>query len=266
MMKQILLITDGCSNVGISPVTAAAHAHAEGMVVNVIGVIEQGDLNKKAGIEIEEMARAGGGMSRIVSARQLTQTVQLVTRKTVAHTIQQVVNEELKHILGESTLEDLPPQQRSRVVQVMDELEETSSLQIALLIDVSASMKPKLNAVKEAISDLMLSLQARQGKSEICVFHFPGREHQIACMDLDWTDQAVSLTNVLNQIKMGGTTPTGPALIEVVEFMTQSRKFVMRQDRVSGQTSSSWISSAKEASNPPSVHHSKDGMFVDYII
>ncbi len=32
------MITDGCSNVGIDPVIAAAHAQAEDIIVNVIGV------------------------------------------------------------------------------------------------------------------------------------------------------------------------------------------------------------------------------------
>ena len=38
-MKQIMLITDGCSNVGESPVMAAALARQEGITVNVVGVV-----------------------------------------------------------------------------------------------------------------------------------------------------------------------------------------------------------------------------------
>ncbi|MGO4369896.1 hypothetical protein AB4Z21_03675, partial [Paenibacillus sp. MCAF20] len=54
-MKQILLITDGCSNVGLSPVVAAAHAHSEGISVNVVGVLDQGDYGKQSRDETDGM-------------------------------------------------------------------------------------------------------------------------------------------------------------------------------------------------------------------
>lgn len=60
-MKQILLITDGCSNVGISPVIAAAQAKAEGIVVNVIGLLNEHEIDEMGADEIQEIARAGGG-------------------------------------------------------------------------------------------------------------------------------------------------------------------------------------------------------------
>lgn len=59
-MRQILLITDGCSNVGVSPVVAAAHAKEEGITVNVIGVVDQGELGMLGAEEIREIAEAGG--------------------------------------------------------------------------------------------------------------------------------------------------------------------------------------------------------------
>src|SRR5690606_6666865 len=101
MMKQIIILTDGCSNEGISPIAAAAHAYQEGIVVNVIGVVDNGAMNGERGMEeISEIARAGGGMSRLVTAAVLAQTVQMMTRKTVVQTIHQVVNRELRQILG----------------------------------------------------------------------------------------------------------------------------------------------------------------------
>ena len=104
----------------------------------------------------------------------------MMTRKTVVQTIQQAVNKELKQILGEKepkTVTDLEPAS-ARVVEVMDDMAETTALQVILLIDVSASMKPKLAAVEEGIRDLMLSLQARIGQSKLSVFHFPGPQRR----------------------------------------------------------------------------------------
>ncbi|MBD2848415.1 hypothetical protein IDH44_24805 [Paenibacillus sp. IB182496] len=218
-MKQILLITDGCSNVGVSPVVAAAHAQSEGVAVNVVGVLDEGDIGEYGAAEIREIAAAGGGLSRLVNTRELSRTVQMMTRKTVMHTIQSAVHNELRHVLGEGSIEALPPEKRSDVVRVMDELGEKAELRVALLIDASASMKPKLQAVEEAIKDLMLSLQARQGKSRICVFHFPGSRHGEDCRRLlDWTDKMSEIPSLFAKLHMQGTTPTGPALMQVIDF------------------------------------------------
>ena len=218
-MKQILLITDGCSNVGLSPIVAAAQAYSEGITINVVGVLDGGDVGEYGAKEIQEIAHAGGGMSRMVNTRQLSQTVQMMTRKTVVQTIQQAVQKELKSVLGGSGfIEELPPEKRSEVVRVIDELGETSKLRVALLIDASASMKSKMAAVEEAIRDLMLSLQSRQGESEISVFHFPGNgSSDDVTLDLDWTTNLSGVQTLFPKLQMRGTTPTGPALLQVVE-------------------------------------------------
>ena len=185
-MKQIMLITDGCSNVGESPVMAAALAKQEGIIVNVVGIVDYGTIGELGSLEISEIAKAGGGMSRLSGTQNLAKTMQMLTRKTVVQTIQHAVNKELRQILGDATVEDLPPDKRSQVVEVIDELSENSDLDVALLIDASASMKPKLAAVEEAIRDMMLSLGARKGNSKLAVFHFPGlRGGEDAVLDLD---------------------------------------------------------------------------------
>jgi Ca-activated chloride channel homolog len=251
-MKQILLITDGCSNVGISPITAAAHAKAEGITVNVIGITDRNEIGEQGATEVHEIARAGGGMSRLVSSAQLSQTVQMMTRKTVVATIQQAVSKELKSILGDAKLESLPPEQRSKVVHVIDDLTESSRVQVALLIDASASMRPKLQAVKEAIYDLQLSLQSRMGESLISVFHFPGNltgEQEVE-QDLDWTSDLANLNHLFYKLNMKGTTPTGPALLKVVQF-------------VNGYADEIHRTSQSAAGYQPAA---KDGMLSDYVV
>lgn len=87
----------------------------------------------------------------------------------------------------------------------MDELTETTPLRIALLIDASASMKPKLAAVEEAIRDLALSLEAREGSSEIAVFHFPGRSSsEDAALDMDWSSNVSEVRSLFSRMKMRG--------------------------------------------------------------
>ncbi|MFC5530030.1 vWA domain-containing protein [Cohnella yongneupensis] len=222
-MKQILLITDGGSNVGDSPVVAAAQAYAEGITVNVAGIVDEGAIGEYGATEIAEIAKAGGGISRIVTSVQLSRTVQMMTRQTIAGSIRQAVNQELKQLFGVDNVGALPPTKRSEVVKVMEEMEETMSLSVALLIDASASMKPKLHAVEEAIRDLTLSLQAREGKSQVAVFHFPGNSQDELCMlDAEWTSNASKIGSLFGKIRMKGTTPTGPALMQVVEYIRET--------------------------------------------
>jgi Ca-activated chloride channel family protein len=222
-MNQILLITDGGSNVGESPVVAAAQAFAEGITVNVAGVIDEGTIGEYGAAEIAEIARAGGGISQIVTTRQLSRTVQMMTRQTVAGSIRQAVNQELRQLFGVESIGSLPPGKSAEVVKVMEEMEETVSLSVALLIDASASMKPKLHAVGEAVRDLTLSLQARTGNSRVAVFHFPGNEEHAYCiMDSNWTANAAQIGSLFGRIRMRGTTPTGPALLQVVDFIHET--------------------------------------------
>ena len=97
-LRQILLITDGCSNHGEDPIAMASLAKEQGITVNVIGVLDQDTIDESGLREIEGIALSGGGISQVVYAKQLSQTVQMVTRKAMTQTLQGVVNRELKQI------------------------------------------------------------------------------------------------------------------------------------------------------------------------
>jgi Ca-activated chloride channel homolog len=222
-IRQILLITDGCSNQGEDPIAMAALAKEQGISVNVIGVMEQDVIDEKGMTEIEGIAMSGGGVSQIVYAQQLSQTVQMVTRKAMTQTIQGVVNRELQQILGRSqTIEDLPPEKRGEVMEVVDELGETVELEVLILVDTSASMKHKLPTVKEALLDLSLSLNARTGDNQFSVFVFPGKKNDVEKI-LDWTPKLQSLTSIFSQLTTGGITPTGPAIRTALSSFNSKR-------------------------------------------
>ncbi|AZU59865.1 vWA domain-containing protein [Neobacillus mesonae] len=222
-IRQILLITDGCSNQGEDPIAMAALAKEQGITVNVIGVMEHDVIDEKGMTEIEGIAASGGGVSQIVYAKQLSQTVQMVTRKAMNQTIQGVVNRELQQILGRSqTMEDLPPEKRGEVMEVVDELGETVDLEVLILVDTSASMKHKLETVKEALLDLSLSLTARTGNNHFSVFVFPGKKNNVEKL-LDWTPKLQSLTSIFSQLSTGGITPTGPALRAALSSFDEKR-------------------------------------------
>ncbi|MGG4266017.1 VWA domain-containing protein [Peribacillus simplex] len=222
-LRQILLITDGCSNHGEEPSAMAELAREQGITINVIGVMENDVIDEKGLKEIEKIAGSGGGVSQIVYAQQLSQTVQMVTQKAMTQTIQGVINRELQQILGDSrTMEDLPPEKRGEVMEVVDELGETSKLEVLILVDTSASMKHKLPTVKDSLLDLSLSMNARMGDSRFSVFVFPGKRNDVEKL-LDWTPNLESLTATFPKLSTGGLTPTGPAIREALTYFNKKR-------------------------------------------
>jgi Ca-activated chloride channel homolog len=222
-IKQMLVITDGGSNTGEDPVAMAALAREQGITVNVIGVIEENIIDEQGMKEIEGIAMSGGGVSQIVYAQELSQTVQMVTRQAMTQTLQGVVNKELQQILGSRVqMEDLPPEKRGEVMEVVDELSETVGLEVLVLVDMSASMKNKLPTVKEALLDLSLSLNARMGDNMFSIFLFPGKKKEVEKL-LDWTPKLESMSTIFPKLTAGGITPTGPAIREALHYFKQKR-------------------------------------------
>lgn len=239
-LKQILLLTDGCSNHGEDPIAMAALAQEQGITVNVIGIVEENVIDHEAIKEIEGIAMSGGGVHQIVYAHQLSQTVQMVTRKAMTQTLQGVVNKELQQILGKHTsMEELPPEKRGEVMEVVDELGETVSLEILILVDTSASMKPKLPTVKEALLDLSISLNSRAGDNQFSVFVFPGKKDEVEKI-LDWTPKLESLSSIFPKLSTGGMTPTGPAIGDAIHYFKKSRNlrgFLKREENYYDESS-----------------------------
>ncbi|RYG72682.1 VWA domain-containing protein [Lentibacillus lipolyticus] len=216
-LKQILLITDGCSNKGEDPSVTATFAHEQGIAVNVIGVLDDDQTEEPEGFqEVEDIANSGGGLSQIVYKQALSQTVQMVTKQTMTQTIQGFVNQELKQILGpEQNLEEIEPDKRGEIMEVVEDMGETCDLEVLILVDTSASMHDKLPTVKEAITDLSVSLNARIGRNRFSIYHFPGKRKDIQKV-LDWSPKLDSISNVFPKLTSGGITPTGPAIREAV--------------------------------------------------
>lgn len=214
-LRQILVVTDGCSNVGISPVAAATLAREQGITVNVIGIVERDELGEQGEKEIREMGQAGGGLSDIVYPTQLAKTVQMLTRKAMTRTIHHVVNKELKEILGSEAVEELSPEKRMQVATMVDDLGERSNLEVVMLVDTSSSMKTKLHAVQQAIHDFSISLRSRFGTSKMMVCTFPGKQKHID-VRIPWTQQVEKAHQLTTGLTMSGITPTGPAIVEAI--------------------------------------------------
>lgn len=217
-LKQILLITDGCSNKGEDPSATAALAHEQGVTVNVIGILDDDQTEEPIGLkEVEDIAMAGGGISQLVYKQLLSQTVQMVTKQAMTQTLQGFVNMELKEILGsEQTIEDLEPEKRGEIMEVVEDMGETCDLEVVVLIDTSASMRDKLPTVKEALIDLSLSLNARIGRNRFCIYQFPGKRNKDIDKVFDWSPKLDNISTIFPKLTSGGITPTGPAIKEAI--------------------------------------------------
>lgn len=234
-LRQILLLTDGNSNQGEDPTETAALAFQQGITVNVIGILDFDESEESHGLqEVEDIALAGGGVSQIVYSEALSQTVQMVTKQAMNQTLQGVVNKELQQILGKDhRLEDLDPEKRGEVIEVVEELGETTDLEVLILLDTSASMHHKLQMVKEALIDLSISLNARIGKNRFAIYSFPGKRKSIQKV-LDWTPKLESISSVFPKITSGGVTPTGPAIREAMYQF--GKKSLLRSFRHDGES------------------------------
>jgi len=230
-LKQILLITDGCSNTGEDPKATAALAYQQGITINVIGIMEDGKGNPESLQEVEEIALAGGGMSRIVYQESLARTVQMVTRQAMTQTIQGFINKELEQILGKGqTVEDLAPDKRGEVMEVVEEMGETCGLEILVLVDTSASMNDKLETVKDSLIDLSLSLGSRIGENRFSIYQFPGEIVEVEKI-FDWSPKLGAIAEIFPKLKTGGITPTGPAIREAMyEFGKKSLSRNVKED------------------------------------
>lgn len=225
MVHQLVLITDGRSNAGTDPVAAAAYARAEGIVVHVVGVVDDGAVGERGAAEAEEIARAGGGLCRIVRPRVLSATVQQVTRQTVIRqlidpTVRSAAREGMPEPAGVRDLTLLPPSERAVMVSRIEAWADAVPLRVALLVDASGSMKPKFAAVREAVFDLALGLRSRRGPGEIAVFHYPAPGG--AALDVGWTNDPSVAGRLFERLEMRGMTPTGPAILRVVDFFAET--------------------------------------------
>ncbi len=217
MFKQLTLITDGESNLGMPPDVAAQEAYNNGIIVNVIGIIDHHLMSGKAITEIKDIARLGGGISQIVQINKLAETIHMVTKRAIETTVQQVVNVELKKILGIEGVNQLTPEKRIYVTNMMEELGENSPLSVLLLIDTSISMQNKIDHVKRAIDDFLQTILARRGKTYFAVATYPS-DNQYINIIFPWDDNLNNLNEWQYSLKFFGLTPTGEALKEAHNY------------------------------------------------
>ena len=218
MLKQIILISDGQSNIGSDPVDMAEIALSRDIRVNTIGIIDN-RYNKNSIFELENIAEKGGGICEITNLENLSETLSRVTVKSVYETIEEVVNNELKEILDED-IKTMQPSKRYKFVNMIDKIGDEILLKCLILLDVSGSMKKKIDIAKKSIFELLMFLEERSGENQIGVISFPGKDryYELLC---DFTTDIDELRKKIEIIETGGATPTGPAIEGAIRALTR---------------------------------------------
>jgi len=232
-IKEIIVVTDGKSNIGGNPGKAAKMAADSSIVVSAIGILGREDDEPLD--EIQNIARNGRGEWELTYIQDLSKTLQLMTQKTVNKTISTVVNKELRELLG-ADLDEIKPKERGKYVRYIENLSNQISLKCCVLIDCSGSMKPKLHTAKKSIIELMNSLQGRKGKSEIAVIAFPGGVGEKTKIVTDFTDKIEDVKRLIKDIEANGTTPTAPAIYRAIDlFNGRGQEEIIEEEPAFGE-------------------------------
>lgn len=222
-INQVIVVTDGRSNIGGDPIVAAREAARNNIVVSAIGIVDRSDVDESPIQEIQDIAANGGGEWELTYIENLSNTLHMLTQRTVNKTINTVVNKQLKEIIG-SELDEIEPKNRNKFVDYIENLSDEIHIKCCILMDCSGSMKPKINKARESIIDLMNSLKARKGKSEISVIAFPGKSREMTNLINGFSDDVDFIKNEIYKMDTGGTTPTAPAIYSAIELFTNKVK------------------------------------------
>lgn len=221
--KQVMLITDGESNVGMDPVKAAREGRENGVTISTIGIIDNAK-NEKSLAEIKDIAEAGGGVWELTNIQNLSAALSMVTVKSVYKTIEEAVNKELKELIG-TGLNDIHPESRIKVTDMIDRLGDEINIKCCVVIDSSSSMANKMDMAKKSVLNLLRVLNQRKGKTEIAVISYPGKNDEKYDVLCEFTENIALLEESLNKILIGGNTPTGPAISSAVRLLNNQLDF-----------------------------------------
>lgn len=217
VLKEIILVTDGESNVGINPVLVADRGKRNGIIINTIGIVKNCKLEKPMA-EIQNIAAAGGGLWEITNLESLSQTMTMMTAKSVYKTIEEAVNRELKQVFKADML-DMHPDKRNKIIKAIDKLEEEIDIKCCVVMDCSGSMAKKITVAKNSVLSLLKVMNERKGKMEIALITYPWENDKMCRLLCDFTGDVQTLEKSFDMIRTGGTTPTGLALETAINLL-----------------------------------------------
>lgn len=218
ILKQIILITDGKSNRGTSPIDAALMAKEHGITISTIGIMDRNSETEREFEEIRGIANAGDGIYDLSYIENLGQTLHMLTQKTMNKTIGQVVNNQLKDLIGDD-LSSIEPSKRLKLIDYIDNFSNQVNLKLCILLDCSGSMNDKLLNAVDSMYELLKSLEVREGDNDIAVIGFPGKMGSNTFMLNEFADDTSLIKEKIRDVKVRGITPTGPAIEYAINYI-----------------------------------------------
>lgn len=213
--KQVILVTDGESNEGDSPLFVSKECGDKNITINTIGITDS--TNEDSMTEIKDIANLSGGVWEHTDLNSLDTAMSMVSMKSVYNTLEETVSKELKNLVG-SEIDEIHPSSRKDIVDLIDKLGDSSDIKCCVVIDCSGSMKRKIEIAKSSALNLFRVLSSRKGSTEIAVIGYPYKteDYNILC---DFTSNIIDLEKGLQKIKTGGRTPTGSALRSAMNLL-----------------------------------------------
>ncbi|GFN35204.1 vWA domain-containing protein [Tepidimicrobium xylanilyticum] len=226
MLNQIIVVSDGQSNVGPEPSSIAELALNKGIRVNTIGIIDS-QKDKSSIRELEDIAEKGGGICELTTLENLSLALSRVTMTSVYTTIEEVVKKELKSI-SNTDIYDINPAERNKIIDMIDKISNEISLKCLILLDASGSMKNKMDIARKSVLELLLFLQERKGENQIGLIVYPGEDGYYQLLS-DFTQNIDELKENMVKIHTGGTTPTGYALEGAIKMFNKEEDSVINE-------------------------------------
>lgn len=220
-IKQIIIVTEDESKLGIGSIEAVSKVYELGITVSTIGIINSSiESLEKHVKDVEKLARAGGGLCEFSRAEDLDGTIQKLANKTARRAIEQLVGQQLKVIIGEE-IEDLEPGSRIKIVDFIEKYGENINLKCVLVFDTGESMRGKLDILKRSAIKLCESFKGRKGSSSIAVITYPGENDDMCSIICDFTNDISLLRQKLDSICSGSNTSVGPAILKACGLVHQ---------------------------------------------
>ncbi|NLW39459.1 MAG: VWA domain-containing protein [Tissierellia bacterium] len=226
MLNQIIVISDGRSNVGPKPSSIAELAYNKGIRVNTIGIIDS-NKDRDAIEELEDIAEKGGGLCELTTLDKLSAALSRVTISSVYNSIEEVVREELKTI-SDRDIYDMNPVERNKIIDMIDKISNEVPLKCLILLDASGSMKNKIDVARKSVLELLLFLQERKGENQIGLIAYPGKDGYYQMLS-DFTSNIDELKGDIEKISTGGTTPTGYAMEGAIKMLTRDEDYPVNE-------------------------------------
>lgn len=208
-IKQIITVTDGRPDSGISSVDAARKAYDAGIVISAIGIIGLEGGSENSVQKAENIAKSGGGLWEYSHMEDFCGTLRNLTYKTTRKTIEHTVERQLKHILG-GNIETLDSEARSRIADFIDSYGENINQKCIIVFDINKSMTSKPAVLKKGIIEMSERLNKRKGRSSIAV---------ISGITCDFTGDIGILKQNLKKMNFGENTPLGYLIFKACEMM-----------------------------------------------